>query len=482
MFDTGLTSLKVTHDFMPSKLEKKILLLRKLCIESNLPKDSQLQGNSQDPYDFNMVDTSGTGSAVAQASSVNMSASLVNIAKPMLKPKSKTPNSPIAVACTNPLTLPTINLTPASVGGSLSLSSTPGCPSASPSGLALNWSVKPRDGGLSRSPSASPSPHTSNMPNPGKRKRSGSSGASGGSTGQQLIAVAAASGNNSLPLVHGVSIASVSIPGATVATHQAGLSGVITSSSLNNQHNQTGSFITIPSANLSQFNTASLGAAAKTSSGGSSSTSSALAASSTTHGKNNLLKDFNLVLTTGVDSSSLVNGQYMNLTGAHLAELAASQGQTLVLNNFNPAAITAAGSLAGATISLAGAGGVTTTSTTTSVTSRPAKRIRSSSAKSGSSSSTTSHHLTLAANSSKLPAGALEGIKLIPSGSLNLPSGLPPNAVLMDSSSLQGAVLTSVALGTGGTTPTLVAITSSMAGNSQVLSAVSTKSRTNQTH
>ena len=451
-------------------------LCRKLCVESNLPKESQLQSNSQDPYDFNMMDTSGTASAAAQASSVNMSASLVNIAKPVLKPKSKMPNSPIAVACTNPLTLPTINLTPASVGGSLSLSSTPvvGCPSVSPSGLALNWSVKPRDTNLSRSPSASPSPHTSNMLNPGKRKRSGSSGASGGGNGQQLIAVAAASGNSSLPLASGVSIASVSIGGASVATHQAGLTGVITSSSLNTQHNQTGNFITIPSANLSHFNTTPLGAASKTSSGGSSSASgsSTAAASSTTHGKNNLFKDFNLVL-TGIDSSSLVNGQYMNLTGAHLAELAASQGQTLVLNNFNPAAITAGGSLAGATLSLAGVGGVTTTSTTTSATSRPAKRIRSSSAKSGSSSSTPSHHLTLAANSSKIQAGALEGIKLIPSSSLNLSSGLPPNAVLMDSSSLQGAVLTSVALGTGGTTPTLVAITSSMAGSSQVLCAVS---------
>ncbi|GFS25114.1 ataxin-7-like [Elysia marginata] len=446
---------------------------KKLCVESNLPKDSQLQGNSQDPYDFNMVDTSGTASAIAQSSSVNMSASLVNIAKPMLKPKSKTPGSPIGVVCSNPLTLPTINLTPATVGGSLSLASAPvvACPSASPSGLALNWSVKSRDGNLSRSPSASPSPHNSNMPNPGKRKRSGSSGASGGSNGQQLIAVAAPNGNSSLPLAPGVSVASVSIGGTSAVTHQAGLSGVISS---HNQHNQTGNFITIPNANLSQFNTSSLGTASRTSTGGSSSTSgTAAAASSTTHGKNNLFKDFNLVLTS-IDSSSLVNGQYMNLSGAHLAEIAASQGQTLVLNNFNPAAITSPGSLAGATLSLAGVGGVTTTSTATSASSRPAKRVRSSSTKSGSSSSSTSsHHVTLAANSSKLPASALEGIKLIPSGSLNL----PPNTVLMDSSSLQGAVLTSVALGSGGTTPTLVAITSSMAGNSQVISADSASSQ-----
>ncbi|GFO45000.1 ataxin-7-like protein 1 [Plakobranchus ocellatus] len=455
---------------------------KKLCVESNLPKESQMQSNSQDPYDFNIVDTSGTGATcggTTQTSSVSMSASLVNIAKPTLKPKSKTPSSPGAVACTNPLTLPTINLTPASGGGSLSLSSTPimGCPSGSPSGLALNWSVKTRDNSLSRSPTASPSPLTSNMPNPGKRKRSGSSGASGGGGAQQLIAVAASS-NSSLPLTPAVSIAPVSITGASAATQQTGFTGVITSSSLNSQHSQSGNFITIPnvnltSANLSQLNAGTLGAAAKISSGNAPSTTSVTAASST-HSKNNLFKDFNLVL-TGIDSSSLVNGQYMNLTGAHLAELAASQGQTLVLNNFNPAAITTGGSLSGATISLAGAGGVTTTSASNTSTSRPAKRIRSSSAKSGSSSSASSHHLALAANSSKLQTGALEGIKLIPSSSLNLPSGLPPNAVLMDSSSLQGAVLTSVALGTGGTTPTLVAITSSMASNSQMLCAVSKK-------
>ncbi|RUS70709.1 hypothetical protein EGW08_021529 [Elysia chlorotica] len=47
----------------------------------------------------------------------------------------------------------------------------------------------------------------------------------------------------------------------------------------------------------------------------------------------------------------------------------------------------------------------------------------------------------------------------------------------MDGSSLQGAVLSSVALGTGGTTPTLVAITSSMAGSSQVLLSDSASSQ-----
>ena len=58
------------------------LSCRKLCVESNLPKEPQLVTNSKDPYEFNMVDTT-SGSSHSSNSVIN------STNKGAVKPKSK---------------------------------------------------------------------------------------------------------------------------------------------------------------------------------------------------------------------------------------------------------------------------------------------------------------------------------------------------------------------------------------------------------
>uniref|UniRef100_A0A2C9KNY9 SCA7 domain-containing protein n=1 Tax=Biomphalaria glabrata TaxID=6526 RepID=A0A2C9KNY9_BIOGL len=394
---------------------------KKLCVESNLPRDTQTANSSQDPYEFNMFDSSGA--------SMNKNSSLFNVAKPNIKPKSSLSTSPLA-ASTNPLSFTTVSLTPMSVAASMSLpsslavSASPiSVSSVTPSSLALNWSVKTKDGLNSRSPSASPLPSVSSASviNPGKRKRSGSNG----NTAGQLVAVA--SGNGTLPVIPSVSLAmsTASITGAM--SQQSGLTGIITPSSLNSHH--TGNLIAIPSVNL---NSAYLGQLNATTMGGAKiSASGAGIVAGTAHKNNNMFKDINLVL-TGLDS---INGQLVNITSAQLAELGLGQGQTIYINNnFTPSSTSASG-------------------TTGSAPVLAAKRSRTSK----------SHQPLNKPASNRIPV--VEGFKLIPSSSVITSSGLPPNAVLMDSSSLQGAVLTSVAMAPGCTTPTLVAIPSSTANS-----------------
>ncbi|BFZ08132.1 hypothetical protein BsWGS_11171 [Bradybaena similaris] len=394
---------------------------KKLCVESNLPQESQMQSTSQDPYEFNMVDTSN-GATFA------LSNSLVNATKTTNKPKSKLPISPVTSSVPEP---PSLSLSSGTIATPLTLSTSSfstlcvapvTVSSVASSSFAVNWPVKSRESLNSRSPSAFPSPVLSSAPitNPGKRKRSGSST----SSSNHLVAVA--SGNGALPVTPSitVSVSPASIAPGTV--QQTSLAGIITPTSINSH--QTGSLIAFPSvsltsAGLGHLSAATLGTAKLTTATSGTTPAAAI--------KNNIFKDFNLVL-TGVDPS-LVNGQYVNITGAQLAELAANQGQTLFLNSLSTSSANSSTHAVGNATSL------------NLPTSRSAKRSRSSALK---------FHQTLS-NSGKITASTLEGVKIIPSSGV-----LTSNAVLVDSSSLQGAMLTSVALATGGTTPALVAITS----------------------
>ncbi|XP_005092007.2 ataxin-7-like protein 1 [Aplysia californica] len=424
---------------------------KKLCVESNLPKESQMFGNSQDPYEFNMIDNSGNGGLNSNPASAN----LVSISsKPTIKPKSKLPSSPVA-ASSNSMTLSAISLSSPTPAPSLTLQSSSFSSLSAPAisvasatpGLALNWSVKPREStAASRSPSASPAPALSSAAsatNPGKRKRSGSSGAGG----NNLIAVAG--GNGTLSAVS-VSTASASLASA-ITQQQTGLTGIISSGALNSS--QTGNLIAIPSVNLT--NAANLGQISAATLGTAKLNPGAAGAATSVHKNNNVFKDFSLVL-TGIDS---LNGQVVNISSAQLAELAASQGQTLLLNNFTPGSSSSTNSSAAAAAAAQNVNAPTIAMTgSTSATVRPAKRSRTSSSKSS--------HQSLSNSASKLSANALEGFKLIPSNNVISSGTLPPNAVLLDS--LQGAVLTSVALAGGGANPTLVAITSSTANTNSV--------------
>ncbi|CAG5119278.1 unnamed protein product [Candidula unifasciata] len=394
---------------------------KKLCVESNLPQECQVLSTSQDPYEFNMVDTS-------QGAAFALSNSLINATKTTTKPKSKLPTSPVSASAPEP---PSLCISSGAVATPLSLSTSsfstlcvaPVVVSSAPSAsFALNWPVKSREILTSRSPSAYPSPVLSSAPvtNPGKRKRSGSN------TGSSNHLMAVASGNGALPLTPAIS---VSVSPANIApgtVQQTSLTGIMTPTSLNSHH--TGNLIAIPSVSLGQLNAATLGTAKFTTAASGTSTTSAI--------KNNIFKDFNLVL-TGVDPS-LMNGQYVNITGAQLAELAAHQGQTFFLNSLPPGGANSSTHALGNPSSL------------NLPTSRSAKRSRNSGLK---------FHQTLS-NSAKLTASTLEGLKLIPSSGV-----LTSSAVLVDSNSLQSAMLTSVALGTGGTTPALVAINPSTANS-----------------
>lgn len=405
-----------------------LFFFRKLCVESNLPKESQVLNSSQDPYNFNIVDANGVAT-------FSISPSLVSSSKPSIKPKTKLPASPIASSA-NPHTL---NLPSATAAASLSFSAssltslyaTPATVSSvSPSELGLSGPVKYWENVASRSPLATTPPAISSVPvtNPGKRKRSGSSG---GSSSQQLAAIT--SSNGASPVSPTVTVPMTLGEAASGTSQQTSLPSAVTPANLH--RHQSGSLIAIPgvtlaNANLGQLSGASLGTAKITASSSGASLGAA-------HKNNNIFKDFNLLL-TGIDPS-LVNGQYVNITGAQLTELTAGQGQTLFLNNFTPCGTNS--SAASGTASGAGSSG------SVLLASKPAERSRGSGLKT---------HSGLVSSAVKISPGALEGFKLIPSSGV-IPSGcLPPTAVLMDSGSLQGAVLT---LAAGGSSPALVAVT-----------------------
>lgn len=218
---------------------------------------------------------------------------------------------------------------------------------------------------------------------------------------------------------------------------QLGLAGIITPTTLNNH--QARNLITIPGVNLA----GAIGAAPAKVTGVTS------VSGATGHKNNNIFKDLNFVV-TGLDSSSLVNGQVVNITPAQLAELAGNQGQTLLFNNF-PVSATSNNAISSAAAQ--------TTSNISSVTTvappRPSKRHR------GSSGSRSQSSL----NSNKITPNPLEGFKIIPANNVITSGQLPPNTVLMDGGSLQGAVLTSVTLAGGAGAPTLVAISSTAASS-----------------
>lgn len=400
--------------------------LRKLCVESNLPKESQATNSSRDPYEFNQIDKSGVSSS---SSSGSVNPAVVSPSKPVMKPESKLPSPVVASSFNNQ----TFNLCSGTVSAALPLSASPvstlcatsiEAPSASTSSIIINRPVTAWGEVTTHNSSAPPSTALSStrVTNPSSRKRSGSSTSFNG----QLLTLT--TGNGTVPVNSPASLTMTLTTNTTGGTgQQTGLIGVITPTHLNSL--QTGNFIAIPSVSLSS---SSCGQQNTSTSCATKITSSTCGASAVASHKS-IFKDFNLVL-TGIDSS-LVNGQqYVNISSAQLAELTKMQGQTLFLNSFTPGdrnSSPASGSLHN--INRAGS----------LPTSRPAKRSRSSVSKS---------HPVLISSDRKIATSALETYKLVPTGSLQ------PTAVLMDGGSLQDAMLT---LATGGTTPTLVALASS---------------------
>ena len=203
---------------------------RKLCVESKLPKEPHIATNSKDPYDFNLMDTSGVTYASINSGVVNSSHKIV-----AMKPKSK----------------------------------------ISTSTCAGNKSPKATLG--------SKSPGTTNMSsvcgsvNPIKRKRSGSGQGVVNATSLNTTVASASQLSNIFGNIATIAntnspITAIAIPnfGGTTLGH---FNATLTS---NKQ-------IQVP--------------------------------------KNNIIKDFNLVL-TGIDPS-MINGQVMNITTAQLADFAA---------------------------------------------------------------------------------------------------------------------------------------------------------------
>ncbi|BFZ10489.1 hypothetical protein BsWGS_13528 [Bradybaena similaris] len=399
---------------------------KKLCVESNLPRESQAINSSQDPYEFNQIEKHGVSSS-SGGGSVNPA--VVSPSKPVMKPESKLP-SPVAASSFNNQTF---NLCSGTVSAALPLSAsavstlcaTPiEAPSASTSSITINRPVTAWGGVTTHNSSVSPSPALSStqVVNPCNRKRSGSSTSFNG----QLLTLT--SGNGTVPVNAPASLTMTLTTNTTGGTgQQTGLIGVITPTHLNSL--QTGSFIAIPSVSLSSSSCGQQ----NTSTSCTTKINSSTCGASTVASHKSIFKDFNLVL-TGIDSS-LVNGQqYVNISSAQLAELTKMQGQTLFLNSFTP----------GDHNSAPASGSVHNINRVGSLpTSRPAKRSRSSGSKS---------HPALISSDRKIATSALETYKLPPAASLQ------PTAVLMDGGSLQDAMLT---LATGGTTPMLVALASS---------------------
>ncbi|CAG5123007.1 unnamed protein product [Candidula unifasciata] len=396
---------------------------KKLCMESNLPEESQAFTNSQDPYEFNLADTSGSGGG-------SVSPAVVSPLKPAPKPKSKLPASPVAASSFNNQT---ISFYPGTVSSSLPLLALPvstlcsapiEAPSVSSSSHSPSWPVRTWSEASTHTSSASASTALSStqVTNPGSRKRSGSS--TGGYNGPLMTF---ASNNGTLPVNSPASLTMTLTSNTSGGTRQqTGLIGVITPTNLNSL--QSGNLIAFPNVSLSN----SCGQQQSTSAACAAKLSSSVGGVSSVTSHKNIFKDFNLVL-TGLDSS-LVNGQqYVNISSAQLAELTKIPGQTLFLNNFTPG--NSNGSSASGNIhSINRAGSLPTA--------RPAKRSRSSGSK---------PQPALISSDRKIAASALETYKLVPTSSLQ------SNAVLLDGGRLQDAMFT---LAPGSTTPTLVAIAS----------------------
>ena len=358
-------------------------------MESKLPKEPQMSSNSKDPYEFNMVD-SGLGHHRQTVSfTIGGPPNTGLLGKPLLKNKAKS------------LSSHSLNISGLAV--SSGISATPTTIAIPTLAAAL---LKPTKGqevlsgnsaGLQRGTLSLPqSLSTQSL----KRKRS--SGSQGSNTSAHSVASSTLqlqSTGVGLTVTTGTTVGLAGADGSRVSQQQ---SAVLTPASSMNSHSATTPLtaITIPSVNLANAATYGLSATLPTS-------------KQQGQGQKGVIKDFNFVL-TGLDP--LINGQYVNITGAQLAELAAAQAVSATAEDKN------------------------------------IKRSRLANTK----------------HSMHKISGTLETLRALQGGSVL--TAVPQNAVLVDGS-LQGAVLTPVSSlsggGGGGGNSTYVALTSTAITSSQ---------------
>ncbi|XP_025106270.1 ataxin-7-like protein 1 isoform X1 [Pomacea canaliculata] len=338
---------------------------KKLCVESNLPKEPQMPSNSKDPYEFTMVDTTlGAQQCQNMSFSIGSAPICTSPSKPLLKHKAKAVTSPglgfpVTSVTVSTSQIPTAITMPSFTAAMLK-------PSKAQDPLPGHRSSGVSTGSLSLSQTF----HCQ----PAKRKRSGSN--------QGGVSPAHSSGSSTIQTQgHGLGLAlpTGTSTGLTSVQQQPPQTAVLASVGTVNSHTASTPLtaITIPSVNLA--NAATLGLSAT------------LPTCKQQHGtgqKTSIIKDLNFVLTS-LDPS-LVNGQYVNITGAQLAELAAAQAVSATAEDKN------------------------------------IKRSRLASTK----------HL-----GQKVTSTTLEALRTLQGSSVL--TTVPPNAVLVDGS-LQGAVLTPV--------------------------------------
>lgn len=354
-----------------------------------------MSSNSKDPYEFNMVD-SGLGHHRQTVSfTIGGPPNAGLLGKPLLKNKAKS--------------LSSHSLNVSSLAVSSSISATPTTIAIPTLAAAL---LKPTKGqevlsgnsgvGLQRGTLSLPQSLSGQSL---KRKRSSGSQGSGSSVHSVVSNTLQLQGAGvGLTVTTGSTVGLVGADGSRVSQQQ---SAVLTPASSMNSHSATTPLtaITIPSVNLANAATYGLSATLPTS-------------KQQGQGQKGIIKDFNFVL-TGLDP--LVNGQYVNITGAQLAELAAAQAVSATAEDKN------------------------------------IKRSRLANTK----------------HSMHKISGTLETLRALQGG--NVLTAMPQNAVLVDGS-LQGAVLTPVSSlsggGGGGGNSTFVALTSSAITSSQSSSSI----------
>lgn len=256
-----------------------------------------MTSNSKDPYEFTMVDNSSGG---LHRQNINLTTTVTNIAnvpsKQLLKHKGKSPSS-------LSLGMPTVTIpaTTSPIQTSLGITSL---------AAALLKPTKPRDS-LSGIKSPSTSPGTLSLPQslsgqPVKRKRSGS-------------------GQGSISLTHSTIHAKGLTGMGASAAGGIGLTGLEQGRIPHQQQSQTAVLAPVTCINSSAMSTPlttitipSLASAASL-----GINASLPSKQQPVQGQKGIAKDVNFLLTSF--DSTLMNGQYVNITGAQLAELAAAQ-------------------------------------------------------------------------------------------------------------------------------------------------------------
>ena len=354
-----------------------------------------MPSSSKDPYEFNMVDSGLAHQRQTVSFTIGgpIGASAGLLGKPVLKHKGRSFSSH------------SLNVSGLAVSSGVSATPTPIAipslaaallkPTKGPDALSGNSTTGLQRGTLSL-------PQTLNNQSL-KRKRGGSSQASSSTAHSVASSTIQLQGTGV-----GLTVATGSTLGiAGVDGTRASQSALLTAASSVNSHTATTPLtaITIPNINLA--NAATLGLSAT------------LPTSKQQGQKGSMVKDLSFVL-TGIDP--LVNGQYLNITGTQLAELAAAQAVSATAEDKN------------------------------------IKRSRLASTKHG------GHKIS----------GTLETLRALQGSSVL--TAVPQNAVLVDGN-LQGAVLAPVSSlsgsgGGGGGNSTYVALTSSAITSSQTSSTV----------